>query len=48
MEIELFSEEWLSQMKELDETLRVRDLNPGSLADLTAASIFMALLRATD
>ncbi len=45
MELELFSDSWLSRMLGLDEYLRERDLNPGSLADLTAASIFIALLR---
>lgn len=44
MKLEIFSPKWLNEMESLDEFLRERDLNPGTLADLTAASIFLALL----
>ena len=39
-----FSAKWVEGMEGLDEDLRRMDLNPGTLADLTAASIFLALL----
>jgi len=39
-----FSAKWVEGMEGLDEELRGRDLNPGTLADLTAGSIFLALL----
>ncbi len=43
-----FSAEWLRGMLGLDRALRRRDLNPGTLADLTAAAIFLALLGGID
>ena len=39
-----FSAKWIQGMEGLDEELRSEDLNPGTLADLTAGSIFLALL----
>lgn len=44
MRLLAFSPQWIRAMKDLDESLRRRDLNPGTLADITAASIFLALL----
>lgn len=44
MELEVFSPGWIQAMGNLDRDLRSRDLNPGALADITAASIFAALL----
>jgi triphosphoribosyl-dephospho-CoA synthase len=44
MELGIFTPEWIRAMEDLDRTLRSRDLNPGALADLTAASVFAALL----
>jgi triphosphoribosyl-dephospho-CoA synthase len=41
----VFTPEWTSGMRALDRDLRRRDLNPGTLADLTAGSIFLAILR---
>lgn len=41
---EPFSEEWVELADDLDRFLRDRDLNPGALADITAAGIFLALL----
>ncbi len=46
MRFPLFSARWLKGMERLDADLRKRDLNPGTLADLTAASIFLALIGA--
>lgn len=48
MSLPPFSEGWLSSMRTLDAFLRERDLNPGSLADLTAGAIFLALLQCVD
>ena len=46
MKLGIFTPEWVQSMGRLDLSLRSMDLNPGTLADLTAASIFAALLGA--
>ncbi len=44
MTLGIFTPEWIRAMSDLDRSLRSRDLNPGTLADITATSIFAALL----
>jgi triphosphoribosyl-dephospho-CoA synthase len=48
MELDPYSEAWTESMKDLDLYLRKRDLNPGTLADIASASIFLALLGTGD
>jgi triphosphoribosyl-dephospho-CoA synthase len=48
MELDPYSEAWNQSMKDLDLYLRKRDLNPGTLADIASASIFLALLGTGD
>ena len=44
MELDLGSTSWRESMENLDGYLRGKGLNPGTLADITSVSIFLALL----
>ncbi len=48
MRREAFSDSWIQGALELDGFLRKRDLNPGTLADITASGIFLLLLGVVD
>jgi triphosphoribosyl-dephospho-CoA synthase len=48
MELDPYSDAWTKSMNDLDLYLRKRSLNPGTLADIASASIFLAMLGAGD
>jgi triphosphoribosyl-dephospho-CoA synthase len=48
MELDPYSDAWTESMVDLDLYLRKRDLNPGTLADIASASIFLALMGVGD